>query len=214
MEDLQPAPEHLIRVRDGAGDELRGRGDDDGGLGGHPATVEALALAARKVEALGGLVDGELDGAVGDADHRDAQAAVQATEPFGGVDCAEAGPHGRVGALCALVGGEHARLDDPDGVGEEAGGGAAEGAGDEVVGGGGTVGAAGEGEKVFEAGLEEEEGGPAEGVAGEVRGEAAVEGGEGARVAGEGSEHGEHGGVVLGGGGGAGADCEDGLLVS
>lgn len=140
------------------------------------------------------------------ADHGDAQAAVQAADALGGVDCAEAGPHGRVGALCALVRGQHARLDDPDRVGEDGRGGAAEGAGDEVVGGSRALGAAGQGEEVLEAGFEEEEGGPAEGVAGKVRHEAAVERGEGVGAVCEGSQHGDGGEVVRGGAGGAGAD--------
>lgn len=204
--DLQPASEDLVRVRDSAGDELRGRGDDDGGLSGHAPVVDAHPLAARKVEALGRLVHGELHGAVRHANHGDAQAAVQAADALGGVDCPEAGPHGRVGALCALVRGQHARLDDPDGVRQDRRGGAAEGAGDEVVGGGGALGAAGQGEGVLEAGFEEEEGGPAEGVAGEVRDEAAVERGEGVGAVCEGSQHGDGGEVVRGGAGGTCAD--------
>lgn len=173
--DLQPAPEDLVRIRDGAGDEFRGRRNHERGLGGHAPVVDAHPLAPRKVEALGRLVHGKLHGAVRHADHGDAQAAVQAPNALGGVDCPEARPHGRVGALCAFIRGQHARLDDPDGIRQDGRGGAAEGAGDEVVGGRGPLGAAGEGEHVLETGFEEEEGGPAEGVAGEVRDEAAVE---------------------------------------
>lgn len=141
------------------------------------------------------------------ANHGDAQAAVQPPDALGGVDCPEAGPHGRVGALCALVRGQHARLDDPDRVRQDGRGGAGEGAGDEVVGRRGALGAAGEREQVLEAGFEEEEGGPAEGVAGEVRDEAAVERGEWLGAVCEGSQHGDGGEVVRGGAGGAGADC-------
>lgn len=57
------------------------------------------------------------------------------------------------------------------------------------------------GEGALEAGLEEEEGGPAGGVAEEVRRQAAVEGGERAVGRGEGADEGDGGG---GGGGGVG----------
>jgi hypothetical protein len=122
-------------------------------------------------------------------EHADAQAAVETTDAFGAEEARRAGPHGRVGACGGAVGGEHARFENPDGIGDDLGCGAGGEGSDEEVGGGEAIGrpiVGGRGgarvredEGALGDGFEEEEGGPAGGVAEEVGGEAAVEGGEG-----------------------------------
>lgn len=162
---LQTAAQDLVRVRDGPGDELGGAGEEHGGLG----RERRGGIRARgRVHALGGFVDGELDGAVGDADEGDGQAAVEAPQTLGSVDVPRAGRHGRVRALGGPVAGEHAGLDDPDRVREGGGDDAGDGRGEEVVARGGVGAAAEDGEGSLGARLEEEEGSPGRRVADEV----------------------------------------------
>jgi len=179
---LQTGPQDLVGIRDGAGNDLCGAADDQRGL------VAQLRLPARPAGFRGGgggrrgardvrqpgvlerLVDGELHGAVADAETADAEAAVEAAPALAVADVLDAGPHAGVGAACAAVRRQHAGLEDPDGVcgegGEEAG---AEG-GEEVVGGVevGGVARAVRGEGRLEQGFEVEEERPRGGVAEEV----------------------------------------------
>lgn len=188
---LHPAPKNLIRVRHRAGHQLGHAGYHNGSLVGQPRVHVPLGDAVVKVHPLGGLVHGELDGAVGDAQQRDGKASVEAAHALGAQDRPRAGQHGGVGARGALVRREHARLEHPDGVGEHRGRGAGEGRGQEVVRRRGADAAVGVGDGALEAGLEEEEGRPGRGVSDEVGREAAVEGEDGPAVGREGAQDGD-----------------------
>lgn len=66
---LQPAPDHLVWVRDGAGDQLRDAGDGDGGFIADPLLAgvkRGSPCATRKVQPLQRIIHCELDGSVGD----------------------------------------------------------------------------------------------------------------------------------------------------
>lgn len=188
VEVLQPAPDDLVRVCGGAGDHL-GRAREQHGRRvaeleralGRRRFGEALFLAPyapRKVEPLRRLVHGELHRAVARADQANAQAAVEAPNTFRPQELDRAGPHARVRADGPSVRGEHAHLEDPNGIGHDLDAGAGQGSGDKIVGGrqGGSRLGLETPDGTLGAGLEEEEGGPARGVAHQVGGQAAVEG--------------------------------------
>ena len=175
---LQAAPEDLIRVRDGPGGELGdardGKGSPRGHLGVSASLVVSLTgprarLLGGVVELLGGLVHGELDSAVRDAEQGHAQPAVKPARPLALQDCPRPGRHGRIGARSGPVRGQHPCLDDPNGVRQRGRDGAGEQARDEIVAAGGLGPPAPAREGRFEARLEEEERGPAGRVAYQVR---------------------------------------------
>lgn len=161
---LQPAAQHLERVRRRAGDELgHGRQHQRRLVGEHDLPIAISVAAAvtaaipastrrpavrrlphppllpRQVHPARGVVDGELHGAVADGEHADGEAAVEAEGPLLAQQGGGAGPHGRVGAGGGAVGREHAGLEDPDGVRDELGEGAGGERGGEEVGGGEAV---------------------------------------------------------------------------
>lgn len=235
---LQPASEHLERVRHGAGNKLRSRREHHRGFVGHlvhrfgasaPSGVATGTVGARmrllppppppgKVHPPGRIVDGELHGPVAHGQHAHPQAPVEPPRALLPQQPHGAGPHARVGAGGGAVRGQHARLEHPDGVGDDLGQPAGGERGDEEVGGGEAPLGAREGlqravgvvppevgDAPLHARLEEEEGGPAGGVAEEVRREAAVEGGERAVRRGEGADE-RDGGEGRGRGDGAAVD--------
>lgn len=117
----------IIRLQAGA-NNLIGIGDATGKHLAHGAQGEIIPIA----EFVGGaqmgaslvlelLVGHELDGAVGHAEQGRQQAAVEATRALGLQDGAHAMRDALVGAGGVAAGGEHACLDDPDGVGADRG---------------------------------------------------------------------------------------------
>lgn len=75
-----------------------------------------LLSPARVVPPLDRLVNGELHGAVGYADQRNAQATVEAPYPFGLEDGACASQHRGICALRPAVRRDHAYFENPDRV--------------------------------------------------------------------------------------------------
>lgn len=154
VEVLQPAPDHLVRVRDGAGHELGRARQHHGRLVADfersrrgcrrrcvPLTDTALVVrqpsaAPRKVDALGRLVHGKLYRAVAHADEADAQSAVETPEPFVPEQLGRPCPHARVRAHGPAIRREHAHLEDPDGIGQDLNAGAGERGSGKVVRGG------------------------------------------------------------------------------
>lgn len=151
---LQAAADHLVRVGDGAGDQLGDAGDDDGRLVAHPRCLLCLHMmvflapgkryllllllllflvALSQVKPLDGIVHGELHGAVGDPQKADAQPPVEPAPPFVPQQARGAGPHARVRAGGGAVRRQHPRLHHPDRVRQDLGDEAGGGGGGEVV---------------------------------------------------------------------------------